>query len=186
MASKRAGTNLTLKDMIQGSGCTPRTVRYYERQGLLQASRTAGGHRLFPPAELDRLNFIISLREAGWSLDEITALLSIRARAPDDRDACIELDHVVTTQIERLEQKIHILTKLQEDLRGTKRLLAVCATCPERAEPATCQTCERLPEQQPSGFRLTWLADPNRKPAAFDEPAADLADADLGDSEPSL
>ncbi|HRI09372.1 MAG TPA: MerR family transcriptional regulator [Nannocystaceae bacterium] len=187
MASKRAGKNLTLKDMIQGSGCTPRTVRYYERQGLLEASRSSGGHRLFPPGELDRLNFIISLREAGWSLEEITALLSIRTRASDDRQASQELEQVVSTQIERLEQKISILTKLQADLRATHRLLAVCSDCTEKsanpAGPEACHACDRLPDNQPSGFRLTWLADPSRRPVNFDEPAASrlLDEADQGE-----
>lgn len=186
MPSKRAGKNLTLKDMIQGSGCTPRTVRYYERQGLLEASRSSGGHRLFPPGELDRLNFIISLREAGWSLEEITALLSIRARTGDDRQASQALEQVVSTQIERLEQKISILTNLQADLRATHRLLAVCNECTEKSAnpcgPEACHTCDRLPENQPSGFRLTWLADPSRRPASFDEPASRLLDeADQGE-----
>ena len=182
MASKRPGTHLTLKDMIQGSGCTPRTVRYYERQGLLQAARSSGGHRLFPPGELDRLNFIISLREAGWSLDEITALLSIRTRASDDRAACAELEQVVSTQIDRLEQKISILTKLQADLRATHRLLAICTDCTEKTEkttPSACHSCARLPESQPSGFRLTWLADPTRRPVHFDEPDAPAAADEL-------
>ena len=45
MASKRGGL-LTLKDMTAGSGCTPRTVRYYEREGLLQAARSSGDYTL--------------------------------------------------------------------------------------------------------------------------------------------
>ena len=75
MASKRGGL-LTLKDMTAGSGCTPRTVRYYEREGLLQAARSSGGHRLFPPGELDRLNFILALREAGVSDQEVIEALA--------------------------------------------------------------------------------------------------------------
>ncbi|HFE44511.1 MAG TPA: MerR family transcriptional regulator [Nannocystis exedens] len=168
---KRAGNFLTLKDMIQGSGCTPRTVRYYEREGLLNATRSSGGHRLFRPSELSRLNFIISLREAGWSLDEITSLLSIRTRMSGGRDACRELSKEITSQIGRLQQKIEILNKLHSDLEETRRLLAICSECTDMNDEQICSGCDRLPAEQPTGFRLTWLAE-GRTQATFDEPAA--------------
>lgn len=158
-----------MKDMIRGSGCTPRTVRYYEREGLLRAERSSGGHRLFAAGELDRLNFIISLREAGWSLDEITALLSIRSRAGGDRSAVRELEAVVGEQIERLQQKIAILSGLLGDLTETRGVLKVCRECTDQGDPRRCAGCERIPRELPSGFRLTWLADGPQKP----DPAVD-------------
>ena len=170
--AKRAGNFLTLKDMIQGSGCTPRTVRYYERQGLLSATRSSGGHRLFLPTELERLNFIISLREAGWSLEEITSLLSIRSRADGDRDAARELTEEIAGHIDRLKQKIGVLTKLHADLQETRRFLVVCSQCTDEDKrlAAGCENCERLPADQPAGFRLTWLAE-GRRTTEFDDPA---------------
>lgn len=159
MVTKRAGRFLTLKDMTGGSGCTPRTVRYYERQGLLQATRTSGGHRLFSPGELDRLNFIISMREAGWSLEEITTLLGTRDAASTDRDACQKLDRTIDAQIQQLEHKIGVLTRLQADLKETRHALAVCNGCTEaQAKVSNCDTCPRLPQlaKLPHGFRLTW------------------------------
>jgi DNA-binding transcriptional MerR regulator len=173
--AKRAGNFLTLKDMIQGSGCTPRTVRYYEREGLLNATRSSGGHRLFDPSELERLNFIISLREAGWSLEEITSLLSIRARADGGREACRELTAEIDSHIDRLQQKIEVLRRLHGDLQETRRLLAICGDCTVDGQPLECAGCERLPVEQPAGFRLTWLAE-GRRGRAFDEPSAPLAD----------
>jgi len=170
--AKRAGNFLTLKDMIQGSGCTPRTVRYYEREGLLDATRSSGGHRLFRPSELSRLNFIISLREAGWSLDEITSLLSIRTRVSGGRDACRELSKEITSQIDRLQQKIEVLNKLHGDLDETRKLLAICSECTDMDNELSCSGCERLPAEPPTGFRLTWLAEGRRAEAAFDESAA--------------
>lgn len=166
MASKRGG-HLTLKDMTDGSGCTPRTVRYYEREGLLQAARSSGGHRLFAPGELDRLNFIIALREAGWSLEEITALLAVRDRQKPDHDACRELEAMVSGHIAQLEQKIGLLTRLRDDLQATRQMLAVCETCTEageRTRPVACEACTRLPELAalPQGFRTSWRGEQAR------------------------
>lgn len=150
---------LTLKDMLAGSGCTPRTVRFYEREGLLRATRTRGGHRSFLPAELERLNFILALREAGRSLEEITQLLATRERAGDDTKACQQLDETLGEQLAELDRKLAVLHRLREDLEETRKILAVCRECTrENPDRSRCANCTRLPEpaQLPRGFRLTW------------------------------
>lgn len=165
MATKRADGFLTLKDMIGGSGCTARTVRYYERQGLLRAARTSGGHRLFSPAELDRLNFIIALREAGWSLEEIATLLGARDTAATDREALQGLERTLDLQIQQLTHKLDALNRLQADLKETRQTLAVCRTCTaECAKVDDCHACPRLPRLPalPHGFRLTWRGEEAR------------------------
>lgn len=153
---------LSLKDMLAGSGCTPRTVRFYEREGLLRATRTRGGHRAFSPEELDRLNFIVALREAGWSLEEIAELLAARGAAASDRDACRQLDHTLRTRLGELERKLDVLTRLRSDLEGTRKALAVCSECTQASpDRACCRDCKRLPApaELPRGFRLTWRSD---------------------------
>ena len=43
----------------------PQTLRYYEKLGLIQPSRTVGGIRLFSMEDVDRLQKIQELQEAG-------------------------------------------------------------------------------------------------------------------------
>lgn len=175
---------LTLKDMTRGSGCTARTVRYYERQGLLQAARSAGGHRQFELAQLERLSFIISLREAGWALDQIETFLSARGGANTDREAVSRLDGMLAAHVDNLTRKIEVLTRLRADLEGTQSLLQVCGGCTTSGDAVECERCDRVPPlgRLPHGFRLTWRArelhaDPDRP---FDDAAAD----ELGDETP--
>lgn len=165
---------LTLKDMTRGGGCTPRTVRYYERQGLLRAARSAGGHRLFAAVELERLNFVVALREAGWALEEIVEILGAREAAPSDRAASERLGGLLEAHIDRLEKKLVVLERLREDLRGTHQSLQVCSDCTKVHDEVTCEACERLPELSmlPRGFRLTWRARELEGPP-FDERDAD-------------
>ncbi len=164
---------LTLKDMTSATGCTPRTVRYYERQGLLQAARSAGGHRLFSPGQLERLRFIVALREAGWSLEEVEALLCVRDQSGNDRDAAEQLDEMLRAQVGRLERKIEVLQRLASDLTRTKKMLAICHACTEEHEVVDCTTCDRLPPPAdlPRGFRLSWRRRDDSTP--YDEPEAD-------------
>lgn len=166
---------LTLKDMTRGSGCTPRTVRYYERQGLLRALRSAGGHRLFAASELERLKFIISLREAGWTLEEVVELLGIRDSSPNDAQACAELERMLMRRIDRLEQKIRVLMKLRDDLGSTAQLLPVCRTCTGEQERVECTNCSRVPalSELPQAFRLIWRARELDGARLYDEVAAD-------------
>jgi DNA-binding transcriptional MerR regulator len=169
---------LTLKDMTQSTGCTPRTVRYYERQGLLSAARSAGGHRLFAPQQLERLRYIVALREAGWALEEVEALLTVRDAAGSDRAAAERLDEMLHAQVGKLERKIEVLQRLRADLTGTKKMLAICHVCTEEHEVVDCATCDRLPPQAelPQGFRLSWRGRGAAVP--FDEPSADGIDPD--------
>lgn len=164
---------LTLKDMTSGGRCTPRTVRYYERQGLLRATRSAGGHRLFAAIELERLNFVIALREAGWALEEIVEVLGARDTAPTDLAAAKRLDGLLATHLEQLDRKLEILTRLREELRGTQQALRVCLDCTVEHDQVDCESCNRLPElvQLPRGFRLTWRGRGDGDPP-FDEPAS--------------
>jgi DNA-binding transcriptional MerR regulator len=176
--------HLTLKDMIRGSGCTPRTVRYYERQGLLRARRSPGGHRLFPRSELERLNFIISLREAGWALDEVTSFLAARDAADDDRAACAGLEVQLADQVRRLERKIAVLQRLRDDLAGTAELLPVCHECTETRPAVECHSCERVPalDALPRSFRLIWRASElDAADSPFDEARADGHDDEPAD-----
>ena len=166
---------LTLKDMTEGSGCTPRTVRYYERQGLLRALRSAGGHRLFAQSELERLNFIVSLREAGWSLEEVTQFLSVRDVSGTDADATDALQDLLNNQVERLDRKIDVLKKLRDDLTTTADLLPVCRDCTTAQQVVECLSCDRVPaiDRLPRSFRLIWRARELEGAKLYDDQGAD-------------
>ena len=144
--------------MTDGAGCTPRTVRYYERQGLLTAERTSGGHRQFEPAELERLEFVIALREAGWSLEDVTALLQVRDSASSDADATDSLRTLLDEQIAALQHKLSLLERLRDEFGETAKLLTICGKCTAVQLRVSCEGCEQLPQlgQLPRPFRQIW------------------------------
>lgn len=158
---RRSGTEryLTLTDMTSASGCTARTVRYYEREGLLRALRSGGGHRLFAREELDRLNYIVALREAGWSLEEIAEFLDLRGRARTGRDAHDKMEASIAGRLDGIDAKIRVLSQLRDDLQATREAFAQCRDCTHETSMAEdCRACGRLAEagSLPQGFRLTW------------------------------
>jgi MerR family copper efflux transcriptional regulator len=66
---------LTINEAAQTTGWSPRMLRYIERAGLVQLRRSAGGYRLYGPAQLQRLRtlrelltrFDLGLAELGFA-----------------------------------------------------------------------------------------------------------------------
>lgn len=57
-------------------GVTVRTLRYYDKIGLIRpVGKTEGGHRLYAADELKRLQQVQFLKNGGFSLKEIKSLL---------------------------------------------------------------------------------------------------------------
>jgi len=82
---------LTVSEIANRSGFAASAIRFYEKEGLITASRTAGGQRRFERTMLRRLAFIRAARNVGLRLDEIATAL---ARLPnvalrDNLDSCI-------------------------------------------------------------------------------------------------
>jgi MerR family transcriptional regulator, thiopeptide resistance regulator len=63
-------------EVAEATGLTVRTLHHYEAIGLLAASeRTPSGHRLYAPADIERLYRICLLRRLGLPLGEIASVL---------------------------------------------------------------------------------------------------------------
>jgi MerR family transcriptional regulator/heat shock protein HspR len=59
------------------AGVHPQTLRNYERGGLLDPSRTAGGSRRFSEQDLDRLRRIQELTSEGLNLEGVRRVLAL-------------------------------------------------------------------------------------------------------------
>lgn len=68
-------TAYKIKDVVDRSGFSAATLRYYEEIGILPPStRTPAGYRLYDDHALDRLAFVTRAKQLGCSLDEIVDL----------------------------------------------------------------------------------------------------------------
>ncbi|MBR8309959.1 MerR family transcriptional regulator [Burkholderia cenocepacia] len=70
---------LTIGQVAELTGVSTHTLRYYEQAGLLRAiSRTAAGHRLYAPADLDWLAFVMRLKATGMPIAQMQAFAVLR------------------------------------------------------------------------------------------------------------
>ena len=105
---------LTVGEIARRGGFADSAVRYYERLGLLPASRTSGGQRRFERSTLRRLAFIRAARNIGLSLDEVAeALASLPSgRTPTRADWA----RLSTSWRHRLDDQIDALVALRDGL----------------------------------------------------------------------
>ena len=80
--SKPSATGpLTIGQVAELTGLSTHTLRYYEQAGLLRAiSRTAAGHRLYAPADLDWLAFVMRLKATGMPIAQMQQFAALRAQ----------------------------------------------------------------------------------------------------------
>ncbi|MEQ3551449.1 redox-sensitive transcriptional activator SoxR [Pseudonocardia nematodicida] len=107
---------LTIGEIVERSGFPHSALRYYEREGLITASRTAGGQRRYRRSVLRRLAFVRAARSIGIGLDEVRAALdSLPAeRTPTKTDWA----RLSRSWRGRLDEQIEALTALRDGLDG--------------------------------------------------------------------
>ena len=84
----------------------PQTLRLYEREGLLQPSRTVGNTRLYTDEDLERLEFILNLaRDLGVNIAGIAIILQMQARMEEmNRQMQDFVDYVRSEMLSRMQQ----------------------------------------------------------------------------------
>jgi len=105
---------LTVGEVSHRSGTAASALRYYEREGLIEATRTSGGQRRYERSVLRRLAFIRAAQNVGLTLDEIRAALETlpSGRNPTKADWA----RLSRTWRSRLDEQIEALEKLRDGL----------------------------------------------------------------------
>lgn len=106
--------HLAVSEVARRSGFAPSALRFYERQGLLHATRTTGNQRRYERSVLRRLAFIRAARNVGLSLDEVAAAL---ATLPEGRTPTrADWSRLSRTWRSRLDEQISALERLRDGL----------------------------------------------------------------------
>ncbi|HYO13799.1 MAG TPA: MerR family transcriptional regulator [Thermoanaerobaculia bacterium] len=110
-------------ELARQTGLTVRTLHHYDEIGLLSPShRTPSGHRLYGAEDLARLLQVLSLRQSGFSLEEIRECLN---RPEFSLARVLELH--ITRLGERIEEQQRLRSRLEAvatRLRSTETVSA--------------------------------------------------------------
>src|SRR5262245_54816370 len=101
---------LKVGELARQTGLTIRTLHHYDEIGLLNPSlHTEAGHRLYTAADVARLQQVLSLRQLGFSLDEVRACLNRPDFSPLE---------VIRLHVARLREQIELQQRLCERLEA--------------------------------------------------------------------
>ena len=92
-----------IKEVMELSGLSRRTLQYYDDTGLMENRRTAGNYRIYGDEDLQRIWKIILYKEMGFRLDEIRKLLN-----SDERD----MSELLKTKAASIEQETAELQRM--------------------------------------------------------------------------
>lgn len=106
---------ITVSEVAEQVGLPSRTVRYYDRIGLVRAdARSAAGYRLYSAEEAGRLQFVARAKRLGFSLEEIRGLM---AAAEGGCGATVpELERLLEHKVQQIDVKIAELTAFRDRL----------------------------------------------------------------------
>lgn len=117
---------LTIAGLARSAGVGVETVRYYERQGLIQQpTRSTGTYRKYGVDHIRRIRFIKRAQELGFTLAEIDSLLAL-----EDGSDRHSVQRIAAARLEQVRGRI-------ADLRRIERTLAhLIEDCKKQTTPS--------------------------------------------------
>jgi MerR family mercuric resistance operon transcriptional regulator len=131
---------LKIGKVARNAGLAIDTVRYYEREGLLQKpARTASGYRHYTPDAVARLRFIRQAKDLGFSLAEIKELLALRVTPGK---SCADVRAHAQHKIADVDRRIASLKRV----RGA--LVKLASACSGKGPVSQCPILEALEHKE--------------------------------------
>ncbi len=127
---------LTIGQLAKKANVNLETIRYYERRELLpKPPRNKSGHRQYSMEEVKRTEFIKRCQALGFSLKEISELLSLKVKPGT---TCGDIKARAETKIADVEKRIVDLEKIRE------ALLRMSSKCIGKGPVGQCPILEEL------------------------------------------
>jgi len=131
---------LKIGKVALNAGLAIDTVRYYEREGLLQKpARTASGYRHYTTDAVARLRFIRQSKELGFYLAEIKDLLALRVTPGK---SCADVRAHAEHKIADVDRRIASLKRV----RGA--LVKLASACSGKGPVSQCPILEALEHKE--------------------------------------
>lgn len=128
--------SLTIGQLAKQTHIGLETIRFYEREGLIEdPPRRPSGYRAYPPETVHRVRFIRTAKELGFSLKEIGELLALRV---DPVESCADVKTIAEDKIVDIEQRIRTLQRMRKALR------TLVTACEARRATSECPILDSL------------------------------------------
>ena len=125
-----------IKDLVQKTGLSADTIRFYEKKQLIQPSfRGANNYRYYNDDALRRLVFIQRCRALNMTLKEIQRLIELEQNPEQD---CRAVNDLIDEHLQHVRNRIAELHKFEA------QLLQLRQSCTSQSTVDDCQILKQL------------------------------------------
>jgi peroxiredoxin/DNA-binding transcriptional MerR regulator len=137
-------SGMRVGELARRTGATVRALRYYETAGLVVASRSPNGYRVYEPAAVRQVAEIRALTALGMSVEETRPFVECLASGHGTGDECPASLAAYRRAVDQLSDRITALVSRRD------ALAAHLAAAVDRAMPASSTVdLTRLPDDLP-------------------------------------
>jgi Cd(II)/Pb(II)-responsive transcriptional regulator len=109
---------MKIGELAKLTGCSVQTIRYYEKEKLLQSkARSEGNFRLYDTSAVEQLMFIKHCRSLDLALSEVRQLIDLN-QSPGTH--CDDVNNMIDNHIEQVEQRMKELEGLRQQLTSLR------------------------------------------------------------------
>lgn len=119
-ADERTAESFTISELAAEFGLTPRTIRFYEDEGLVSPGRS-GMNRVYSRRDRARLELICRGKRLGFSLAEVKEFLDLYNRDQRQIEQMKYAASLARQRIESLEIQLEDVKQTLTDLRRIEK-----------------------------------------------------------------
>jgi DNA-binding transcriptional MerR regulator len=114
---------MQISDLAETLGITTRTIRLYEKLGLVEPpKRTDGRVRYYEKADVKRFKFVLKVKELGLSLEEMKELAQLYDQEHQLPEKIMpRLIELLDTHLKSIKQKVSALQSLEKVISAYRR-----------------------------------------------------------------
>lgn len=114
---------MQISDLAEQLGITARTIRLYEKIGLVNPpKRTEGGVRYYDKSDIKRFKFVLKLKTLGISLEEMKELADIYTREDKIPEKIMpRLIELLDSHLKNIRQKVVTLKSLETEMDAFRK-----------------------------------------------------------------
>jgi len=132
----------TIGQLARAVGVPTSTLRYYERAKILRPDgRSGGNYRVYGAAAFERLRFIRAAQANGFTLDDISVLLSFRDGATA---RCKQVQALIKDRLVDLRKRMEQMRDVDAVLRSSLKM------CRQFERTGRCQVIDNLEQASTS------------------------------------
>ena len=120
---------------------TPRTLRFYEEEGLVTAYRTPKGTRLYSDGDIARFRAILHLAKSGISINFISQLATARNAYETGGDSNQQVQAILDELMLQIEAQMEALQQLKSEIAFAGDTVNSCTGCDNPPTRKGCPNC---------------------------------------------